>query len=163
MWAESDIKSVPGEPRPHDFARALDESTPGTLCAVESILVNLDGERGCDLSEAAILKGFDLLRRDLARRLTGGEGAFAGYDRCEFFLGGAMSKRLCLVGRTRGTPDGTHHRVNYTAYSLFDLGPGGELVLFVANAVGVTVALHRATASLDSAQSTALQVHCVVT
>ena len=94
------------------------------------------------ISAATILKGFDRLRRRIAMRMAGEEGAFVGYERIElFFENEVSSDGLCLVGWVLPSPSSSHHRVRYSAYTLLsDERAGvGDRDLLIAHAVGTTV------------------------
>lgn len=108
------------------------------------------------VSAATILKGFDRLRRRIAMRIAGEEGAFAGYERIElFFENDVSSDGLCLVGWVLPSLSLSHHRVCYSAYILLpdECAGVGDLDLLVAHAVGTTVLPTRTAAFADDGVS----------
>lgn len=109
------------------------------------------------VSAATILQGFDRLRRRIAMRIAGEEGAFAGYERLElFFENDVSSDGLCLVGWVLPSRSSSHHRVCYSAYTLLpdECGGVGHRDLLVAHAVGATVLPTRTAAGADGGVST---------
>ena len=100
-----------------------------------------DGDaEGC--TAATILQAFDRLRRQVALRVAGSEGVFAGYDIVEIlFASSVPSDRLCLVGCVLEQPAQRHHQVRYTAYAVLDAqSPGVQSTdLLIAYAIGTTV------------------------
>ena len=91
---------------------------------------------------ATILQAFDQLRKQVALRVAGSEGVFAGYDTVEILLASSLpSDRLCLVGWVLGQPAPRHHKVRYTAYAVLDAQSPGiqSTYLLIAHAIGTTV------------------------
>jgi len=110
------------------------------VVASQSVL--LDDEQLRSFSAATVLQAFHRLGRELALRITGGEGLFVGYDRLELFqVEPPPARQLCIVAQAIDTTELARHRVCYAAYARL----GGrrrhdrELDLLIAHAIGTTV------------------------
>lgn len=100
------------------------------------------------LTNAEVLRAFDILRRRLATAVSGAEGAFVGYDSLRLasvpeHVQGEVEFTAVLVARHRN-----RHRVAYRAV-LHPWGRASTDGELLAQATGQTVAVTRPSASAD--------------
>jgi len=114
------------------------------LQVVESRVLTVTDGQSVPASVAAILHGFDQIRRRVAMSIAGQVGIFVGYDPLDLLLETMPpSNTLLLVGCTLDAPTIKRHRVRYTAYAVIDglrqPSPWGSEHLLIVRAVGVTL------------------------
>jgi hypothetical protein len=120
-------------------ANPIDQSP---LDVVESRVLTMSRGQSAPACVAAIFKGFDQIRRDVAVRVAGQAGIFIGFDPIDLLLDTTPpSGTVLLVGSVLDRPTPKRHRVRYTAYVVLDAPYAGAagLHLLVVRAIGMTL------------------------
>lgn len=110
-------------------------------CAVRMRIIDVSSSGIRTLSASAILREFDLLRRDIAVEVAGYEGVSAGYDELEWYMSAPPAEEFCVVAQVEEVHARGWHRVGYTCSALLRSfrGRGHALEVVVARAVGTTL------------------------